>query len=567
MKQKDDYWKIKNGMDLHVQTQRITRPSLIFFVVGLMFVVLLAGCYHTSDKDAALLRHAEQLSDQYPDSALHLLNRIHHPDKLQRKDYADYALLYSKVQNKLQINPSSDSLIRVAVSYFSSKHASEKLAQAYLYLSRYYRMEDNNKEAANWLMQAEHEATNKQPVNPHLYGMILSDKAQIYYDQNQLDSALVANKKSYQYASINGHQHNMAIALINIGKCFSYKSENDSSLFYYRYALRFAKEINDTIIISSAYRLIGYQLYKMKRYSEALDYLQQSLNTSSDSYNAGKFLNIGMVYMAMNEDDKARHYFLKSLQQSPDLRLKSASYQQLLYLAEKKKQIDQVIQYAEMYVDVNDSIYQQSLSTSLAGIEKRYNYERIAGINKSLIIKQQHTYIGLLLAALLLAVGSGFFFFYRDHQKKVINRLMQGQLKLQQAKLEKLELLQRIAHLRFIPRANLEQTGAQFWKLFAKEIDMTSPNKMGDLIDAIDSAYEDVSKRIQSRFPLLSQKEILFCCMRFANFDAASIATVLDIQINSVYRYTTLIRDKMGVDKSVSLDQILDEFRTPSPLI
>jgi hypothetical protein len=133
--------------------------------------------------------------------------------------------------------------------------------------------------------------------------------------------------------------------------------------------------------------------------------------------------------------------------------------------------------------------------------------------------------------------------------------------------LEKLELLQRIAHLRFIPRANLEQTGAQFWKLFAKEIDMTSPKKMGDLIDAIDSAYDDVSKRIQSRFPLLSQKEILFCCMRFANFDAASIATVLDIQINSVYRYTTLIRDKMGFDKTVSLDQVLDEFRTSSPLI
>ncbi|MGC9150267.1 MAG: hypothetical protein ACP5F6_00690 [Microbacter sp.] len=55
--------------------------------------------------------------------------------------------------------------------------------------------------------------------------------------------------------------------------------------------------------------------------------------------------------------------------------------------------------------------------------------------------------------------------------------------------------------------------------------------------------------------------------MRFANFDAASIATVLDIQINSVYRYTTLIRDKMGFDKTVSLDQVLDEFRTSSPLI
>jgi len=453
------------------------------------------------------------------------------------------------------------------LSYYASAHVPEKLAQAYLYLSRYYRFSGNKNEAVNWLMQAEHEATATQPVNHYLLGMILSDKAQFYYDQNQFDSALVVNKKVLFNFKLLADNRNCAISLLNIGKCFTHINNNDSALVYFQEALKFALKAHDTIIESTTERLVGYQFYKLKRYKEALAYLQQALKTSSDSYNAGKFLNIGMVYAAMNEDDKANYYFLKSLQQSPDLRVKSASYHELFLLAKKRHDINRVTHYAEMYVDVNDSIYQQSLSTSLAGIEKRYNYERMAGINKSLIIKQQHTYIWLLLAALLLALGSGFFFFYRDHQKKVINRLMQGQLKLQQAKLEKLELLQRIAHLRFIPRANLEQTGAQFWKLFAKEIDMTSPKKMGDLIDAIDSAYDDVSKRIQSRFPLLSQKEILFCCMRFANFDAASIATVLDIQINSVYRYTTLIRDKMGFDKTVSLDQVLDEFRTSSPLI
>ncbi|MGC9150268.1 MAG: hypothetical protein ACP5F6_00695 [Microbacter sp.] len=506
MKRKDDCGLMYSGMKFHRRIRNVKSRSAFLFLLGMMFVLLLAGCYHTSDKDAALLQHAGQILDQHPDSALHLLERIAHPEKLTHHDYADYALLYTKAQNKLHITPASDSLIRVAVSYFSSAHESEKLAQAYFYLSRYYRFNGNKNMAANWLMQAEHEATTQQPVNAHLFGMILSDKAQIYYDQNQLDSAIFTNKKALLNFRVISDNSNCAISLLDIGKSFTHTDYIDSALFYFQQALKFALQAKDTIIISTAERLVGYQLYKLKRYRQALAYLQHSLKTSSDSYNAGKFLNIGMVYMAMNEDDRAKQYFLKSLQQSPDLRLKSASYQQLLYLSEKRRQIDQVVHYAEMYVDVNDSIYQQSLSTSLAGIEKRYNYERIAGINKSLIIRQQHTYIWLLFAAFLLALGSGFFFFYRDHQKKVINRLIKDQLKLQQAKLEKLELLQRIAHLRFIPRSNLEQTGAQFWKLFAKEIDMTSPNKMGDLIDAIDSAYDDVSKRLQSRFPLLSQK-------------------------------------------------------------
>ncbi|MBB3186036.1 hypothetical protein [Microbacter margulisiae] len=91
---------------------------------------------------------------------------------------------------------------------------------------------------------------------------------------------------------------------------------------------------------------------------------------------------------------------------------------------------------------------------------------------------------------------------------------------------------------------------------------MASPANMDELFDAIDSAYNNLSKRIYARFPLLSRKEVLFCCMRFADFDAASISTILDIQINSVYRYTSLIRDKMGYAKSVSLEQILAEFET-----
>ena len=139
---------------------------------------------------------------------------------------------------------------------------------------------------------------------------------------------------------------------------------------------------------------------------------------------------------------------------------------------------------------------------------------------------------------------------------------MKQQLEYQQSKLDKLELLQRIAHLSFIPRTNLDQTGAQFWKLFAKEIEMASPANSEELFDYIDSAYNNLSQRIHARYPLLSRKDVLFCCMRYADFDAASIATILDLQINSVYRYNALIRDKMGYPRKMSFERILVEFDT-----
>jgi len=529
-------------------------------LVIMILVVLIAGCYHTSKKDALTLSIAERVLDAHPDSAFHLLKSIHAPTSLARSDYARYALAYTKAMDKLRLPASSDSLIRVAVAYYSSTNAPEKLAQAYLYLSLINRQDGNAKEATNNLLHAEENA--QKGSNPRLLGMILSDKAQIYYEQDQLDSALNANKRAFASFQLVNDKRNLSVALMNIGKCFTTKNQNDSALHYYQLAEQSAQSVQDTVILSSVQRLIGYQFYTMNRYDQALSYLLKSIQTSTDPFNAGKYLNIGMVYMAMHNYDLARSYFLKSLINKSDLQLRSSSYHQLLLLAIKEKQMTELAQSANLYVAVVDSMYQKSLTTSLAGIEKRYNYERIAGINKSLIIKQQHIYIWLLFAFLIIAVGTVFFFYYRNREKKVINRLMKQQLEYQQSKLDKLELLQRIAHLSFIPRTNLDQTGAQFLKLFAKEIEMASPANSEELFDYIDSAYNNLSQRIHARYPLLSRKDVLFCCMRYADFDAASIATILDIQINSVYRYNSLIRDKMGYPKKMSFEQILAEFDT-----
>jgi tetratricopeptide (TPR) repeat protein len=529
-------------------------------LVMMLSVVLIAGCYHTSKKDAQKLSIAERVLDAHPDSAFHLLNSIHTPTSLARRDYARYALAFTKTMDKLRLPASSDSLIRVAVTYYSSANDPEKLAQSYLYLSRINRQDGNAKEAANNLMKAEEAA--QKGSNQRLLGMILSDKAQIYFDQDQLDSALITNKHAYSSFQLANDKRNLSVALMNVGKCFTSKNQNDSALHYYQLAEQSARSIRDTVVLSSIQRLIGYQFYTMNQYNQALSYLQKSIQTSSDPFNAGKYLNIGMVYMAMGNYPLAKSYYLKSLINTFDFRMRGASYQQLLQLAMNEKRMDEVNYFAGKYLEAVDSSYQKSLTTSLSGIEKRYNYERIAGINKSLIINQQHIYIWLLFAFLIIALGTVFFFYYRNREKKVINRLMKQQLEYQQSKLDKLELLQRIAHLSFIPRTNLDQTGAQFLKLFAKEIEMASPANSEELFDYIDSAYNNLSQRIHARYPLLSRKDVLFCCMRYADFDAASIATILDIQINSVYRYNSLIRDKMGYPKKMSFERILVEFDT-----
>ena len=74
-----------------------------------------------SQKVNETLYQAENCMEEFPDSALSLLQHISHPEDLKGKAQADYALLYSQACDKNQISITNDSLIRIAVRYYEDK--------------------------------------------------------------------------------------------------------------------------------------------------------------------------------------------------------------------------------------------------------------------------------------------------------------------------------------------------------------------------------------------------------------------------------------------------------------
>ena len=91
-----------------------------YSITGLFFFIFLFACHRDSDK-TSLLHRADSLMQEFPDSALAILESIPHVEKLSGSNRADYAIFLTRARTKMYIHESSDSLIIKEVGMMSEK--------------------------------------------------------------------------------------------------------------------------------------------------------------------------------------------------------------------------------------------------------------------------------------------------------------------------------------------------------------------------------------------------------------------------------------------------------------
>ena len=78
---------------------------------------------------------------------------------------------------------------------------------------------------------------------------------------------------------------------------------------------------------------------------------------------------------------------------------------------------------------------------------------------------------------------------------------------------------------------------------------------------AVDNAYDGFSQRLLARFPLLTLKDIYFCCLVKINVSIKDLSDIYCISRTSVSKKKFRIkREKLGAEDSDSLDDFLRGF-------
>ncbi len=496
--------------------------------------------------------------EKQPYSALKMLKQIKNPNNLSTKDRAFYALLMSQALDKNAIDIESDSLIQIAAKYYTNKDDSKKAGYAYLYLSRCARNRQDAKKQAEALLHATPYAIECK--DNKLLGYIYSDKALVYQNQNLIDSMLNYNKLALKAFLESNDKRNSIVMMFEIGYGYFQKNQLDNAIYYYKKAEHDAQFLGEGLLSSSIYRLLGLAYYEKAEYALSLYYIRLSTKIS-DVYDYHKYILLARIYSKIGSLDSASIY----LEKSKKISSSTDYYSVALDISEKKNNIPDALKKAKDLISAKDSDFQRTLTTSFAGMEKKYNYERIAAENKTLIIANQRNKIAVLFLLLGLSgiIVIVLLWRYRHKQiqlkqhqllvekEKENNQLLQQQINMQNALIKNVEHHKKTAIKRLVPSNSTSSS---------EEGPVDSMALYDELISSIDGLYNGFSNRLKNKYPLLTTTDILICCLLRAGFESGMIASVLDTQTDSFNVRRARLRKKLEIEHGVNFSDFLAEF-------
>lgn len=195
------------------------------FIYYLSILFLASNCIYNEKK--ALLTQLEFQLEKNPDSVVRQLEQIPVSTFKDFESQARYALLYTKARYQNNLPTHSDSLMKIAWSYYEDSKNEEKAAEANYYLGRIYSEEDSSKKAICFLVNAEQLALKTQ--NNRLLGKIYNELGNLHSRDYVVTEALEHYHKAQYHSTLANDSVNENYATGNLAKCFLHLNQPDSA--------------------------------------------------------------------------------------------------------------------------------------------------------------------------------------------------------------------------------------------------------------------------------------------------------------------------------------------------
>lgn len=373
-----------------------------------------------------LLQLADTLMNEYPDSALEVLNQIINPYKLSEAERAHYALLSGLARNKTNRSLCEDSLLTDALSYYELRQDTSNLQTAYL-LAGYYLYANQQLEKADSLLKK---------------GLYLAklghDKKKIIQLYEALTTVNLNHNVVFDYPQIQNYMRACMELDPTPQRIFYYAvmlgfTNNDSIHYYGPLAIQQAVKTNDPYTWNYLLNYSSY-LIKKKKYKEALQWMQSTDFSQPNNWDKKRcYLHMARCYLFLSQMDEAQLWLNRA---------DSIPIPKDLSTENERIHLQGIIDYTRhRHVDMtymfrfNDSILSnihEKNSVVTAKNESKYNLERL---NFQLKLEHERLLWGIsCLIALIASV-----LFYIDYRRKRTLLRLQQQLSENRAELMKLQ--------------------------------------------------------------------------------------------------------------------------------
>lgn len=201
----------------------------IYILLMSVLISAFYACDHRGKPYPATLSRIESLADTNPEEARPLLDRLR--DSLSSFDEEQrmyYDLLDLKVNDKMYVRHTSDSLIKRITAFYETYGDRDKLLESYYYMGRVYRDLNDAPEALKYFQKALDVAGDTRKYR--LLSNVYSQMGMLYDYQNVYEEAIRMYEKAAEYKLLKGDSTSFSLVLRDIARVYDMVDKNDSAL-------------------------------------------------------------------------------------------------------------------------------------------------------------------------------------------------------------------------------------------------------------------------------------------------------------------------------------------------
>lgn len=581
-------------------------------IKGLALIIMtcmLYACHESKVTDPKLLL-AEEIMEEHPDSALTILKQI--PDFIYSKgqEQALYCLLLTEAMDKTFAIHSTDSLIAIAVQYYDQTKDYEHKAKAWYYWGRVSQDLLRSEKALECYLKAIPYAEKSKKFK--LLALIYNHSGNLYRQQEICDKAFENISRAYNYFVLARDTFNIPYVLRDIGRTYSFWGKPDSAFTYYFEALKVAENNNNLIAKGTILNDIGVTYRQIGDYLTAITLIRRSIPYRTGSYKDGGYLSLARIHYELGQLDSS-DYYLDKIQNSPSVFVqKSANYFKYK-ISVNRSNYQLAIDYNEKYQDLKDSINYGEQKMKVLNLNYEHEQEQLKNKMELEASKDRFLY-SCFIFALLIAIMFGCYWYIRSrwiHEQilRIKEKKIQQEKELRLQSVEQLrenmyqieinrkrlisqeedlhaaqrqlilydtKLLKAENEVISLKREEINFRNKLFFQTgFPDRIksagidthkkDITSvPFNMKDyiiLVEKLNELYNDFTIRLQTKYPLLKERDIIICCLLKAGAKTGNIASIIAMTPNAVTKKKKQILERMEIfDKDASLDNFILNF-------
>lgn len=500
-------------------------------------ILFILGAICSCRKEITLqLKKADTLINDYPDSALAILKTIPSNHIRRSKEEARYALLMSVALDKNYIDIQSDSLIKTAVDYYSSKgNTREKM------LSWYYNgiVLKNSKEFIPSILSFENAEKEATVLKDCIYlGLIFKNKASIYSMTNNNPAAVECRQKAVDFFEKAGAQLYRDYAELALANDLSNQKENAKADSLLNDLLSRSK---DSLLIWQSYVRKASLLVKEELHPEtAIELYRRS---PSYLYGILDYLYLAEAFEMVSVHDSADYWITKGY----DHCLDEADSASLDYLRSRielsREHYIKAFHLVDHAVSVQDSLTRVLLQQSVSTAQRDYYKSEALLQEEQLRSLRQKSIFGTILSLLSISVLS-MAAMIRSRKKDRLLQEQMARLALEEKELERVNrdnahlvgslFSEKIDHLDRLSESYFKmEEGKQKDLAFRqiKQLVSTIRNDEGlflSLEKDLDRYRDGIMSKLRTQVPRIKGENLKTITLFFAGFPYETVQLILN---------------------------------------